>query len=435
MQVDLVLAVLNILLCGWRAIVTLRKGRLIAIPWILITYFAVFFVPVSLTDEVKWVRGFFAEPAVADHTVIHKAMLFVVAFNAIFAVSEMLCWQLMRRQRDPRLEWTLSLAATERRVLYTVFSAYWLIGGGWYVWTTMHAGYRDYVEGASWAVVFFWASSPLIVISAMRKQWLLASILCLPYLYFAVHLAVRSFALLSLIPMLVVGFYQVVNSASFSRIFWRLVRYSALVGVVLVGLSIYVSQYKNGEIGFPDSRMPFGVVEVMAMADKFHRFVGFDGMVLYGWNYINPFMKLFGVMKPDIADTPNVIADLLEGVPKNWPVYFHYPALLWTDAYMSFAWFGLWMAVMWAVIICAWESLMRRNQLLMALLLPYFCWHSYMLVRGAVAIASVPLAYAFYFSLFPFLIVCRGRLFKSHSASGRIASIPEDELAPAEQLP
>jgi hypothetical protein len=427
MKVDLALAILNILICGWRLFATLRSGRLIAVPWFLMTYFAIFFIPVALTDQVKWIRGFFAEPATAEHAVIHKVMLFVLAFNVIFAISEIVCWRLLFRQKDTRLEWTLALPSFERTVLNVVYSAYWLIGGGLYVWTTIRTGYRDYVEGASWAVVIFWASSPLIVLTAMRKQWVIATILCVPYLYFAVHLDVRSFALLSLIPMLVVGFYQVVNSASFSRVFWRLIRYSAVAGLVLVALSIYISQYKTGEFAFPDSRMPFGVVETVAMADKFQRFVGFDGLTLYGWNYINPFMKLFGIAKPNIADTPNVIADLLEGVPKNWPVYFHFPALLWTDAYMSFAWLGLLMAGMWAAVLCTWEFMMRRNQLMMALLMPYFCWHGYMLVRGATAIASVPMSYSFYFSLFPLLLVFRGRLFRKYSAVAIRPNVVKEE--------
>jgi hypothetical protein len=423
---DLSLALINVALCWWRAIATMRQGRLIAVIWILIAYFAIFFVPVSLTDDVKFIRGFFAEPEIASHEVIHKVMIFVVIFNLIFAFAEALLWRLVAGTRRPPVDWRLSMPPADWERLRAIFLMYWLVGGVWWFWQTTGAGYRDYVEGASWGSVIFWASSPLIVLSAMSNRWAFASALCLPFLYFCVHLAVRSFVLLSIVPLFVVGFYQVANRTSFNRAIGRLLRYLVVVVGLLYAVSYFVSQYKDYGKGFafPDSGMPFGVVETVAMVDRFNRHVGFDGLILYGWNYINPFMKLFGIPKPSIPDTPTVIAGLLDGVPANFPVLYHYPALLWADAYISFAWAGLWMAVLWAVVVCIWELLMRRNQLLLSLLLPFFCWHSYMLVRGAVAVASVPVSYSLYFALFPFLLIYRRRLF-SNIESGAPSLEPE----------
>ena len=284
--------------------------------------------------------------------------------------------------------------------------------------------------GIEWAIVLFWASSPLITVIAMQKRWLPATVLCLPFIYFALHLQVRSFALLSLVPVIVVGFYQIANDPAARLRFARTIRYGVVGGIALVTLSIWVSKYKTGEVAFPDSGMPFGVVQVVTLADRFDARTGFNSLALYGWNYINPFMRLVGVMPPDLDDVPVVVARLLEGVPEDWPVYFHYPALLWTDAYLSFGWNGLWLAVLWAAIYCVWDAVMRQSPLVLALLLPYFVWHSYMWARGAIAIASVPIAYALYFSFFAFAIVYGVRLFERKKASAALTASIRPGKAP-----
>jgi hypothetical protein len=360
-------------------------------------------------------------------------MQFVLAFNIIFAVTESLCWRLLTRGKAVRINWRYRLPVEKWNALCALLLTYWAVGGVWWFWQTKTANYRDYVEGASWGSVFFWSSSPLIILAAMRGRWLFASVLCAPFLYFCAHLDVRSFALLSLVPMFVVGFYQIVGDTTFRQAMARLPRYALLAGGVLVGVSIWISQFKTHDISFPDSTMPFGVAETVGMADVLHRQVGFDGLILYGWNYINPFMKLFSIQHAEIADTPNVIAGLLDGVPPNWPVYYHYPALIWADAYVSFAWWGLWMAALWAVVVCLWEWIMRRNELILALVMPFFCWHSYMLVRGAVAIASVPESYSIYFSFFAFVAVFwRGLFFKS--TGGEPRPLPRRRQPPANLL-
>lgn len=411
MYIELVLAILNVILCAWRFIATLRAGRLISTAWFLILYFAIFFIPVSLETEINWIRGFYAQPEKAGQDVIHKVIWFVLIFNLIFALTEMLLWHLVPKPRQ-RFNWQLPRNSARLRNLTAVLFVCWGISIIWYYFNTLRLGYRDYVEGADWATVFLWAASPLITVLAMQKRRLLAVLVCLPYLYFAIHLAVRSFALFSLIPLLVVGFYQVAFDPNSRAKLRRLLIYGAVGGVLLTGVSIFISQYKNGEVAFPDSKMPYGVVEAVAMVDKFETQVGFNSLILYSSKYVGPFYRLFSIKLPEqeLDDTPVIIARLLDGVPIDWPVYFHYPALLWTDAYIAFGWGGLCLAIFWACVLCLWDGVMMRFPMLLALLIPYFVWHNYMLVRGAISVAAVPLAYALYFSFFAFVGTLRGML-------------------------
>lgn len=421
MGVDLGLAIANIVLCAWRLTAAFKSRRLMAILWFLLAYFAIFFVPVALETQVTWMRGFLDERVTAGRVEIHNVMLFVFAFNLVLATADALFWKLFGSSNGGP-QWRLERSAPALGQLFWILIGYWIAGSLWYFWSTLGLTYRDYVEGASWSVVFLWASGPLVSLLALQRRWILALMVCVPFIYFAIHLQVRSFALLSLVPLAVVGFYQVLDDASTQIRYGRLFRYASIAGALLVALSIFVSQYKNGEVAFPDSKMPYGVLQTTTLADRYDERTGYTSLTLYGWNYINPFMKLLQIEKPAIPDVPVVIARILEGVPEDWPVYFHYPALLWTDAYLSFGWAGIALAVFWAAVLMIWEAAMRRNPLLLALLLPYFVWHCYMLVRGAIAIASVPVAYALYFSFFAFFLASGMELLRR-----RVATIGSDE--------
>ncbi len=403
------ICILNIALCGWRFYIALRSGSLLATVWVLMLYFAFCFIPVSLTEEIAWTRGFFGEKVVAESTAISQTMIYVFCFNLIFAVTEMALRRLLPPPRH-RFSWRLPQRSARLNTLLLILGVFWLIGSLWYFWHSRTQGYRDYVEGADWSIVFFWASCPIIVLAAMQRRFLLATLFCLPFLYFALHLAVRSFALLSLIPLLLVGMYQAISDTRLRNRFSRLARYVVVAAILLSAISVTIMRDKNGEIALPDSRMPFGTVQAMHMADRFDEQVGFNSLTLYGAHYVNPFMRLFSVPQPDVEDTPVIIARLLDGVPIGWPVYFHYPTLLWADAYLAFGWQGLWLAVFWACVLFCWDSVMLRYPMLLVLLLPYFVWHNYMLVRGAVAVASTPISYALYFSLFAFIAAMRMNL-------------------------
>jgi hypothetical protein len=415
MLINPLIASLNLTLCCWRFASSLKASRIISIIWFLFGYFAVFFIPVSLEKEMIVYRGFFAEIVRIGESTIDKTILYVFVFNIIFAISEVLFGRLLGGS-NRGIQWSLDKKNFGLNLIICVLLLYWTIGTAWYLWETRNIGYRDYVEGSSWACVIFWASSPLISIFAMQKRYFLALILCTPFLFIAVHLYVRSFALLSIVPLCIVSFNQIIDGRTKILIWWKILAAGAIL-VSLVALSIVVSQYKTGEFAFPDSGMPYGVVQSIGLVDRLKESTGFNSLILYGWNYINPFMKLFRISKPDIADTPVIIARLLEGVPIKWPIYFHYPALLWTDAYISFQWNGLLLAVFWAFVLSCWEWVILKFGIMPAILLPYLSWHNYMLVRGAVAVASVPLAYSGYLSIFAVMLGLVGALYRKQGLS------------------
>jgi hypothetical protein len=86
---------------------------------------------------------------------------------------------------------------------------------------------------------------------------------------------------------------------------------------------------------------------------------------------------------------------------------------------------GLWLPILWAGILTVWEAFMLRYPIMVALLLPYYAWHAYMLVRGAPAIATVPFSYAFYVSAFVFLVI--GRRFVWVRPHNEAASDPQPD--------
>jgi hypothetical protein len=244
----------------------------------------------------------------------------------------------------------------------------------------------------------------------MQRRFVRAGLLSLPCLYLAFHLSVRSFALLSLVPVLLIFIFQQTGEG---KMRWIRVALSGfcILGILTV-LSIWVSQNKTGEIAFPDSQMPKGLGQIMFLSQKLgFAHTGFASLANYGSNFLHPFARLGGMQMPRFDDPPIIIARMFEGLPKDWPVFYHYPSLLTSDAFLSFGWWGISSAAFWALIVVGWEKLIAGRTQLQALLLPYFCWHAYMLVRGAVEIASVPFAYAAYFSSFAFLLGSGLKLF------------------------
>ncbi|MCX6599989.1 MAG: hypothetical protein NT025_00275, partial [bacterium] len=245
MNINLALALLNVILCWWRFVAALRARRLTSIPWFLLAYFSIFFIPVSLEESISWTRGFFAEAVTAGPEEIHRAILFVVLFNMVFSFADKV-GELLIARRGPQAIWILPSRTATLNKLSRILGGLWVVGSAWYFWTTRTQNYRDYVEGSSWAIVLFWASSPLITMLAMQKRWLPATVLCVPFIYFALHLQVRSFALLSLVPVIVVGFYQIASDPAARLRFARTIRYGVVGGIALVTLSIWVSKYKTG---------------------------------------------------------------------------------------------------------------------------------------------------------------------------------------------
>jgi len=398
----LVLAFINFFIAITRLYFTFKSGRLISIAWFLIVYFSWFLIPVVTGGSFKHYRAFPGELVTISSNTIYELIVYVIIFNIIFMFCEVLFWKLV----GPKVrthDYTLpNKSAHLNRVQISLF-ALLCLGTVLYGITSLTQDYRDYVEykGSSWGMVFLWASSSLIAILALRKKYMLALVSCLPFIYFAVHLKIRSFALLSLIPIAIVYMLQITTEGKAGAM--KKIRKIVIGGVMFVGilmLSSAIMMDKSGTrskgFNLPDSGMPFGTAILMELTNKYNASTEWDSLVLYGRNLINPFLKITGSARTDIVDPPVVMAQLYDGVPVNWGVYYHYPTLWYMDSYLSFAYYGLFLAIFWAFIFVLWEVLMSRNALIFGLLLPFYTWHAYMLIRGATAGATVPFSYAVY---------------------------------------
>ena len=437
------IALVNFLLALSRLITAVASRRVVSLMWFLITYFSFFFIPVSLRENFIHRQGFTNNTVEITTTDIQNTLVFVLLFNIAFLLAELAAWRLVGNDNKNKL-WLLPKSSRMLDAMSLAFLCYLILGTTLYGITSYQQGYRDYVEfqGSNWGLVFLWAGAPLIALAALRQQYLRALLASIPFLYFAVHLKVRSFALLSVIPIAIVLFLQIFQKSGIYKIKRaKLLIYATAIGVLLLGSSAVILQLKAGNervnLALPDSGMPAGTVIIMKASDHYETRTGWDALTLYGKNFVNPFIrlgdKLFSIKSAEIVDPPVVMARLYDGVPKRWDVYFHYPALWYLDAYVAFGHAGILLGAFWGLIIVAWEKLMTRNNLLLGLLLPFFTWHIYMLVRGAIAGASAPMAYAFYLMLIPALLLSGFRLFykeRSTSAPRKPTPSPADPDTP-----
>ena len=421
-SLPVVLAVFNLALAVTRLYFCVKAARLMAIVWFLITYFMVFFIPVSVASPFTHERKFHGERIPIDQTDFLFALAYVAAFNLIFLVTELMCSHLFRvkgigNSIDENLK---------RRFMPAVIAAMttmWLVSSVLYFYGTIGFTYHNYVESVvSWPIVFFWASAPLASILALRKNYLVAAVVCLPYLYFASVLNVRSFALLTVIPVLVIFLaQQSLGVKSLSVKLTRMVWSMSIAGGLALMISVVALTGKNAGANtqiLPDSGMPFGTVIMLKLVEKYHISTGFDALELYSKNLINPFMRLFGVKPSATLDPPAVMAQLFEGYDKgDVSNYFHYPTLWYTDAYIAFGLAGLFMPILWGFVLAAWEKCITLNPGWLALFFPAWCWHAYMLVRGATSGAAMPFNYAVYFSFIVMILSGGIKLFAMQKLS------------------
>ena len=400
------LTIFNAALSLLRTYQCLKQGRFMGIVWMLIAYFALFSIPLAFEGKMSHYRDYSGDWIEITPADFHIAIVYMVSFNAIFFVVEWLAWKLFGATKQSN--WTLPIRIPYLSNLSMLYSILLVVGTIFYWYTTRGQNYTDFVEykGGNWGQVFLMAASPLITIFALQKRYKMAVVLCLPFLYFAVHLHVRSFALLSLIPVVIVYLLQFCTNRNIT-FEEKAKKAIMLVGflIISIGLStaIVVSKRNKVEVAshdiLPDMGMPYGSAIIMKLSDKYKVATGFDSLSLYAANFANPFRKLVGMAAPGIEDTPAVMAALWDGYPPWSDTYYHYPTLWYGDAYVSFRYYGLWLAALWAIVLVLWERILTHSKLLFAILLPYFTWHAYMLVRGAIAGAAVPFSYAAYVSI------------------------------------
>lgn len=396
-----ILASANLLLCLVATIRSARNHRLVTIAWLLVSYHAFFLIVLAINGPFTQHKGYSGALVQIRAETIETVCWYVFMFNLIFALAESLAW-IIARPRIP-LKWELPRRDVGLTRVMSILALCWLFGGVLYFQKMHGHGYRDYVEsaGKNWPVVFLWASSPIIAYLCLQKRYLLALSASLPFVALAFYLQIRSFLLLSVIPAFIVVYFQQVV-----QVRRRLVRKGVTMltmGLILCAISAIIIVRKTGGLmALPDAGMVYGTCIVFDALERSPLSLGFNSLVIYATNVFNPFLKVLTLLEwwepIRHIDTPVHLAHLVDGVPLTSNIYFHYPALWYADAFVSFGWYGLLLAIFWGVLVVLWEALMLRHALVLGLFLPFYSWHAYMVIRGATAGAAVPLSYAVYVS-------------------------------------
>ncbi|MEY4588598.1 MAG: hypothetical protein RL497_674 [Pseudomonadota bacterium] len=426
---NLSIAIANIIIAFAGLYLSLKQHRLGTVVWFLISYFMLWFIPVALTDEITHIQKFTNGTIKIDQESIGKTLIFILAFNIIFFISDIVFYRMHRAS----IHIPIAFKWGERsNITQCVFILFLLYGTIFYYLSTRNFSYTDYVENvASWPMVFMWCASSGICLAALRKKYVIASLMALPFLYFMIHLKIRSFALLSIIPLLIILYLQFSEGQQSFLKNWR--TYAVIIPI-FIGLlfgaaySMNTKQDKarNTSI-FPDAGMPFGCIIITEGIRKDQISTGFDALKLYGSNISNPFRRLFGMHTPEIIDPPVIMAQIFEGFPKNHKTRYHYPVLWYTDAYLAFGLLGLLLAVFWSAVLNFWERLASYNASTFCILLPVYCWHAYMLVRGAISGAAVPFLYSVYIAAIVFMTIDYSSLIKRYRRPTSLSPQPESK--------
>jgi hypothetical protein len=412
---SLSLVFVNILLCFWRTGTALKNRSLLLVPWALISYHAIFFIFPVIEGQYTKYKAFNGTIVTVRESTIYDMCVYVVLFNSIFAITEIFVRYFIKAKQTNN--WELSKSDTWLNCACTIYGLF-LFGGSVFYFIKMQGfGYREYVEyvGSNWTIVFLWAGTPFISLCCLQKRYKIAFIAVLPFLIFSFLLKIRSFLLLSLIPAFIIVFYQNIYILKRLKISVIIISIIIMFSFLILVSSIIIF-YKTGRVHIlPDVGMGYGFGIVLEVLNKTNNYLGFNSLIKYFYNLANPFLKMFEILeiykRTEIIDTPVYLANIIDGAPLNYKTYYHYPALWYSDAFLCFGYNGLFLAAIWAGVNLIFEKIMSHNVLMLGIFLPFFTWHSYMLIRGATAGATVPFSYAFYFAMIVAIIFMPLKIF------------------------
>jgi hypothetical protein len=395
------IAVINTVFVSWRAWIALRDRRLMAVIWILLTYFAALILFNSASGEFHYTLGFTAEQLFVSWVDLVRTNAFVLVANICFAVGDITGRGLFRNWRRP----TARMVEVDRRYdfVLAIYVGLLIVGGVTYWLKTRGWDYQAYVEAneSNWPQVVFFAASPGVVLSMLRRRWILAAAFVAAYTYFAVQFQVRSFFLISMCPAILwLAMTRLRTERLFNR---RLVIRGTLAAAMLIVASAVITASRlgalqPGDLFLPEGDLPMYMQVAFHQIDRTGTTTGFDSLEHYWFGMARLAYRVSGDRAPTRPDPPVIVAQLVTGYTRARPddQYLHYPSLWYTDAYLAFGWAGVSLGVLWGLVLTMSEHLTRRGLLSTATLLPFFCWHAYMLVRGAPAIASSTMALPVY---------------------------------------
>lgn len=418
MELIQIVLLLNFLLCCWRLIATLRMKRLISGVWFLTSYFAICMMVFGADTPIKHHANFSGSMWTIQLESIHSNIIFVLFFNTLLAVGEIVTNFFMRRTvPDIKHIKPIQHALLER--LNLIYGLMLVIGGCLYGIKMWGLGYSDYVEykSSNWPAVIFLSSAPFITISFVLRRYLFGVLGVLFFIYFAISLQVRSFVLFSVMPaaviIILIHFHG--KSISIWNSFKRLGMPVMLI-LLLASFGAYLIYQRTGKLYLPESGLPIGMHIIM---DKIRH-----GAATVEWNSFKvmlqglamPILKIFKIDFGVKFDTPAYFASIYEGFWGKTERYFHYPVLWYADAYAAFRDWGLLIGLFWGILLAVVERLVVQSLLTFCIFIPYYVWMAYFLVRGAIGNAFLSISYEVYLNLVMLVFIL---LFLRHRTEGK----------------
>lgn len=391
MSLYTIIYAVNLLFVSYFTYRDVKRKSVLSYVWVIITYYSLF-IFISSLSEIVIEQGYIGSLVKTSETTKFTVAYYVTIFNIIFALSlhyfEKFWNRIIVKEKAPT-------KSKNYNVAFIVLGIFIAFGGLSYFSLMSGKDYYDYVTmtDSAWSQVFLWAGSPSIIYFAMRRNYFVALALCIPFVLLVLQLKVRSFALLSVVPLII---YAALNPEKQSLVLRR----------VATGLSVlvvfYLFFFLRESDSLPDAFLPMYMNTVFEVHQVDAIVTDLPGISQYLFNFIRPFVILLGIDTGTYYDTPYYLASIITGSDRT---INHFPSLWYSDTYVNFGYYGVLIGIFYALVISLMARVINLNETLYSLFLPYYAWHNYLLIRGATTIASVPFMYSFYVSVMLIMVI------------------------------
>ena len=192
-------------------------------------------------------------------------------------------------------------------------------------------GYQGFVEysGSDWSRVFLIVSSVVVILSFVRKNYLVL-ILCITFMSILSYLIdVRSFFVLTIIPLVVYIWINQNESILNKKNIWLIFSFITFLALI----SSAISYSKIGKIVVPESGLSDYYILIHDRITYGEPKTGFNSLLGFLEGVMTPFLKLAGVSIFNAKeDTPIYMASLIFGTIDFKGSIFHYPSLWYSDS-------------------------------------------------------------------------------------------------------
>lgn len=396
----------NIVLCLWGLIVSLKHKRLISFMWLLSFYFSIAILVNGVDTVIIHDAKFSGARWLISEDSQKNNVIFVLMFNCALAVGELFFLKFYKFEL-PRLK----TANIQFRKILNIFRLSYgvaLIASSFLYYLKMRGlGYTDYVEfkDSNWPFVFLFAASPFVTFSYVLGKKISIIVSLFIFIFFAFYLNVRSFLLISILPLLfcfIIKNFQISENFNYGN-FTRYIKYVFLF-LIFIFLGSFLGYQRTGMITLPEFGLPVGMHIIM---DKFragYDCTGFNSLLVFMYGLLMPIYKIFDLQPPFVHDTPAIFAAIYEGFESKPTNYYHYPVLWYADAYASFRSYGILMGFFWGAFLVTYERLISISMLTFLIFIPFYSWTVYFLVRGAVGNSINSISYPLFLSFIVFII-------------------------------